>query len=73
MSVFGLTRGDTVRAFMGAPAVVGWARRPTKQERLRKLAIHAYHAAATPTEAKMAGILCDLYAPDVSASADNWQ
>lgn len=36
-----------------------------KAERLRKLAIAAYWAARNPTEAKMAGILLDLYAPDV--------
>ena len=33
---------------------------------LRVLALKAYHAAETPLEAKMAGILLDLFAPDVA-------
>lgn len=32
---------------------------------LRDLSIKAYWAAQSPTEAKMAGILLDLFAPDV--------
>lgn len=38
--------------------------------RLRSLAIAAYWAARTPTEAKMAGILMDLFAPDISYDAE---
>lgn len=38
----------------------------TKAAKLRALAIAAYHAAQTPMEAKMAGILLDLFAPDVA-------
>lgn len=38
----------------------------TKAQRLRVLAISAYHAARTPLEAKMAGILLDLFAPDIA-------
>lgn len=64
-----MTRASTVRDFMG-PRDNPHA---TKAQRLRKLAIAAYWAASTPTEAKMAGILCDLYAPDVSVgAAGNW-
>ena len=37
-----------------------------KRKILRELAIKAYHAAATPLEAKMAGILLDLFAPDMA-------
>lgn len=37
-----------------------------KAAKLRALAIQAYWAAKTPTEAKMAGILTDLFAPDLS-------
>ena len=37
----------------------------TKAARLRTLAIQAYWAASSPLEAKMAGILLDLFAPDV--------
>ena len=36
-----------------------------KRVKLRALAIKAYWAAQTPLEAKMAGILMDLFAPDV--------
>lgn len=42
----------------------------TKAKRLRDLAIKAYWAAETPKEAKMAGILLDLFAPDVATAAD---
>ncbi len=38
----------------------------SKRLRLRVLAIMAYHAASTPLEAKMAGILLDLFAPDIA-------
>jgi len=41
----------------------------TKAQRLRALAIQAYWAASTPLEAKMAGILLDLFAPDVAERA----
>jgi hypothetical protein len=37
----------------------------SKAERLRQLALQSYWAAETPKEAKMAGILIDLFAPDV--------
>lgn len=37
----------------------------TKAARLRALAIAAYWAAENPKEAKMAGILLDLFAPDM--------
>jgi phage terminase large subunit len=40
----------------------------TKAQRLRTLAIQAYWAARTPIEAKMAGILLDLFAPDLGAA-----
>ena len=36
----------------------------TKRLKLRDLALQAYHAASTPTEAKMAGVLCDLFIPE---------
>lgn len=42
----------------------------SKAARLRKLAIAAYWAVETPTEAKMAGILLDLFAPDVACAGD---
>jgi hypothetical protein len=41
----------------------------SKAEKLRALAIMAYWAASTPVEAKMAGILMDLFAPDLG---DAW-
>ncbi len=65
MSAYGMCRADTIRAFMGAPAVRGDPGGLPKQAQLRALAIQAYHAATTPTEAKMAGILCDLFVPDM--------
>ena len=37
----------------------------TKAARLRELALAAYWAAVTPKEAKMSGILLDLFAPDL--------
>lgn len=37
----------------------------TKARRLRELAVAAYWAARTPTEAKMAMILMLIFAPDV--------
>ena len=36
----------------------------SKAERLKVLALAAYCAASNPTEAKMAGILLDLFAPE---------
>lgn len=42
---------------------------PRQAQRLRALAIQAYWAASTPLEAKMAGILLDLFAPDVAERA----
>ncbi len=42
----------------------------SKAARLRDLAVKAYWAASTPTEAKMAGILLDLFAPDVACAGD---
>ena len=62
MSVYGLYRGATVAHFMAG----GDNPHAPKEVRLRKLAIAAYWAAKTPLEAKMAGILLDLYAPDVA-------
>lgn len=44
----------------------------SKAERLRALAIKAYWAASTPMEAKMAGILLDLFAPDVARDVDGY-
>lgn len=61
-----LSRTETVAAFMGPRDNP----HEPKATRLRKLAIAAYWAASTPLEAKMAGILLDLYAPDVSANAE---
>ena len=43
----------------------------SREMRLRALAIKAYWAATTPTEAKMAGILMDLFAPDISPMAQS--
>jgi hypothetical protein len=42
----------------------------TKAQRLRALAIQAYWAASSPLEAKMAGVLLDLFAPDVADRAE---
>lgn len=42
----------------------------TKTAKLRALAVQAYWAAKTPLEAKMAGVLLDLFAPDVARAAD---
>lgn len=39
---------------------------PSKLARLRALAIQAYWAARSPLEAKMAGILMDLFASDLT-------
>lgn len=44
---------------------------PSKAATLRQLAIAAYWAAQTPLEAKMAGILMDLFAPAIADKADN--
>lgn len=62
MSVYGLCRAATVRHFTAPRDNT----REPKAARLRKLAIAAYWAASNPMEAKMAGILLDLFAPDVS-------
>lgn len=43
-----------------------------KAARLRNLAVQAYWAARTPTEAKMAGILLCVFAPDVQRAADGF-
>ena len=51
---------------------VGPNKRARRQE-LRRLAIAAYWAASTPKEAKMAGILLDLFAPDVSERRPRYQ
>ena len=37
----------------------------SRAKRLRDLAVMAYWAARTPIEAKIAGVLLDLFAPDV--------
>lgn len=42
---------------------------PARQRDLRRLATAAYHAAETPSEAKMASILLTLFAPDVERAA----
>jgi len=42
---------------------------PTKARQLSDLALSAYWAAQTPTEAKMAGILMDLFAPGMERHA----
>jgi hypothetical protein len=47
------------------PCLIGAPVAP-KADRLRALAIAAYHAAETPKEAKMAGILLDLFAPEMA-------
>lgn len=48
------------------------ARSAYRATRLRNLAVQAYWAAKTPTEAKMASILLCLFAPDVQRAADGY-